>query len=157
MYPERLAGVLHCRPGTPMDTKKLQALDKAGLERQSEFRYRLRCFLRFGEEAARAAGVTAVQYHLMLHTQAFPGRDWASIGELAERLQTQQHGVVALVTRCEEAGLVRRQQNQDDRRLVEVHLTAKGRRCMDRLAARHQAELGELAAVIEAARASGAR
>src|SRR5215212_963130 len=138
-----------------MEKKPIKGLDKAGLERQSEFRYQLRRFLRFGEEAARAAGLTALQYHLLLHTQAFAGRDWASIGELAERLQTQQHGVVALVTRCEEAGLVRRRENQDDRRLVEVHLTAKGRRSVERLAAQHQAELGELAAVIEAARASG--
>lgn len=138
-----------------METKTLKPLDKAGLERQSEFRYKLRRFLRFGEEAARSCGITALQYHLLLHTQGFPGRDWASIGELAERLQTQQHGVVALVTRCEEAGLVRRRENQDDRRLVEVHLTPRGRRCIERLAVQHQAQLGELAAVIEAARASG--
>lgn len=140
-----------------MEKKSPAALDKAGLERQSEFRYQLRRFLRFGEEAARAAGLTAVQYHLLLHTQGFPERDWASIGELAERLQTQQHGVVALVTRCEEAGLVRRKGNQDDRRLVEVHLTAKGRRSLERLAAEHHGELAKLAAVIQAARASGAR
>jgi DNA-binding MarR family transcriptional regulator len=132
----------------------LEPLDKAGLERQSQFRYELRRFLRFGEEASRAAGVTAVQYHLLLHTQAFPGRDWASIGELAQRLQTAPHGVVTLVTRCEQAGLVRRQDNRDDGRLVEVHLTAKGRRLVERLAAEHQAQLGTLAAVIAAARMS---
>ena len=137
-----------------MNTRKAQALDKAGLERQSQFRYELRRFLRFGEDTARAAGVTAVQYHLILHTQAFPGRDWASIGELAERLQTAPHGVVALVTRCEEAGLVRRQDNPEDGRLVEVHLTARGRRLVATLAAAHQAQLGSLAAVIDAARAS---
>lgn len=137
-----------------MVTRTLRPLDKGGLERQSQFRYALRRFLRFGEEAARAAGVTAVQYHLMLHTQAFADREWASIGELAERLQTAPHGVVALVTRCEEAGLVRRQQNRQDGRLVEVHLTPKGRRIVSRLAAEHHAQLGELAAVIEAARAS---
>jgi len=137
-----------------MDTKKLRGLDKAGLERQSQFRYELRRFLRFGEEVSRAAGVTPVQHHLMLHTQAFAGRDWASIGELAERLQTAPHGVVALVSRCEEAGLVRRQGSKTDGRLVEVHLTAKGRRIVERLAAQHQAQLGSLAAVIEAARAS---
>ncbi|HSV82284.1 MAG TPA: MarR family transcriptional regulator [Ramlibacter sp.] len=139
-----------------MDNKDLRPLDKEGLERQSEFRYQLRRFLRFGEEAARAAGVTALQYHLMLHTQGFPGRDWASIGELAERLQAQPHGVVALVTRCEEAGFVRRQNNPQDGRLVEVHLTAKGRRLVARLAARHQAQLGELAAVVDAAFAGAA-
>ena len=137
-----------------MEKRTFQPLDKAGLERQSQFRYELRRFLRFGEEAARAAGVTAVQYHLMLHTQAFAGRDWASIGELAERLQTQPHGVVALVTRCEEAGLVRRQANAGDGRLVEVHLTAKGRRLVGTLAAQHQAQLGALAAVVDAARMS---
>jgi DNA-binding MarR family transcriptional regulator len=87
-----------------METRKLKALDKAGLERQSQFRHELRRFLRFGEEASRAAGITAVQYHLLLHTQAFAGREWASIGELAERLQSAPHGVVALVTRCEDAG-----------------------------------------------------
>jgi DNA-binding MarR family transcriptional regulator len=135
-------------------TKKLRPLDKAGLERQSQFRYELRRFLRFGEEASRAAGVTAVQHHLMLHTQAFPGREWASIGELAERLQTTPHAVVALVTRCEEAGLVRRQAHKADGRLVEVHLTAKGRRTVQRLAAQHHAQLGALAAVIEAATSS---
>jgi DNA-binding MarR family transcriptional regulator len=137
-----------------METRKVRALDKAGLERQSRFRYELRRFLRFGEEASRAAGVTAVQYHLMLHTQAFSGRDWASIGELAERLQTAPNGVLALVSRCEDAGLVRRQGNKEDGRLVEVHLTAKGRRIVERLGAQHQAQLGALAAVIEAARIS---
>ena len=135
----------------------MQPLDKAGLERQSQFRYELRRFLRFGEDTARAAGVTAVQYHLMLHTQGFRDRDWASIGELAERLQTAPHGVVTLVTRCEEAGLVRRQPNDLDGRLVEVHLTAKGRRLVAMLAAQHQAKLGELAAVSAAARAIAER
>ena len=137
-----------------MDKSRVRPLGKTGLERQSQFRYELRKFLRFGEEASRAAGVTAVQHHLMLHTQGFPGRDWASVGELAERLQTAPHGVVALVSRCEEAGLVRRQANAADGRLVEVHLTARGRRIMEKLAAQHHAQLGALAAVIEAARAS---
>jgi DNA-binding MarR family transcriptional regulator len=137
-----------------MKARTVKPLDKAGLERQSQFRYEIRRFMRFGEEACRAVGVTAVQYHLMLHTQAFDGREWASIGELAERLQTAPHGVVALVTRCEEAGLVRRQASQQDGRMVEVHLTAKGRKIVARLAAEHNAQLGALAAVIEAARAS---
>ncbi|MBI5279258.1 MAG: MarR family transcriptional regulator [Burkholderiales bacterium] len=134
------------------DGTRLAPLDKAGLERMSRFRYELRRFLRFGEEISREAGVTALQYHLLLHTQAFAGREWASVGELAERLQSAPHGVVALVTRCEQMGLVRRRDSAADGRLSEVHLTAKGRKVLDRLAAQHQAHLGELAAVIEAAR-----
>ncbi len=126
----------------------LPPLGKTGLEKLSAFRWELRRFLRFSEDAAREAGITVLQYQLMLHTQGFPGRDWASIGELAERLQAQHHGVVALVSRCEEAGLVRRHQNKEDRRLVEVHLLAKGRRLLELLGAQHDAELDRLSAVL---------
>lgn len=125
-------------------------IDKQRLENLSLFRYQLRRFLRFSEDAARAEGITVLHYQLLLHTQGFPGRDWASIRELAERLQARPHGVVALVTRCEQAGLVERRDNATDGRLVEVHLTAKGRRCMLKLAAQHREELAALSAVVEA-------
>ncbi len=81
----------------------------------------------------------------MLHTQGMPGRQWASISEIAELLQTQVHGVVALVTRCEEAGLVERRPSQQDRRQVEVHLLPAGRRKLVRLAAQHASQLSALA------------
>lgn len=135
-------------PATGMD------IDKQRLEGLSLFRYRLRRFLRFSEDAARAEGITVLHYQLLLHTQGFQDRDWASIGELAERLQARPHGVVALVTRCEQAGLVQRRDNAADGRLVEVHLTAKGRRSMLRLASQHGQELAELVAVVEAMQAS---
>ena len=84
------------------------AADKRRLEALSEFRYRLRNFLRFSEDAAREEGITVLHYQLLLHTQGFAGRDWATVTEIAERLQAQVHGVVALISRCEEAGLVQR-------------------------------------------------
>jgi len=130
-------------------------LDKEGMERVSRFRYALRRFLRFSEDASRDAGITVLQYQLLLHTQGFPGREWASVGELAERLQAHAHGVVALVSRCEEAGLVKRKQNDDDRRLVEVHLSAKGRRCLESLLLQHRSQLDALASLIDEARADG--
>ena len=126
-------------------------LDKQRFEALSDFRYRLRSFLRFSEDAARDEGITVLQYQLMLHTQGFEGRPWASIGEIAERLQAQPHGVVALVSRGEDAGLVKRVQNAADRRLVEVHLTALGRRNLSRLAAKHADELSELAKAVQLA------
>ena len=129
-------------------TSALPSIGKNGLEKLSAFRWELRRFLRFSEDAAREAGITVLQYQLMLHTQGFPGRDWATIGELAERLQAQHHGVVALVSRCEEAGLVRRRQNQDDRRLVEVHLQARGRKLLELLGTQHNAELERLSEVL---------
>jgi DNA-binding MarR family transcriptional regulator len=107
----------------------------------SELRYQMRRFERFSEAAARAEGITPLQYLMLLHIKGFPGRDWATVGELAERLQAQQHGVVALVSRCESAGLVERRASQEDRRRVEVHLLPPGEKILRKLAAVHRAEL----------------
>lgn len=129
---------------------------KQALEALSEFRYRLRCFLRFSEDAARREGITALQYQLLLHVCGFPGRAWATIGELAQRLQAQPHGVVALVSRCEELGLVRRKPHPRDRRQVQVHLLPKGRRHLARLAAMHREQLPTLYHAVQAAQAEEA-
>lgn len=123
-------------------------LDKESLERLSHFRFQLRCFLRESEDICRRAEVTPLQYQLLLHVRGLPGRDWANIGELAERLQAQHHGVVALVTRCEQAGLVERRVAETDRRQVAVHLTPKGEAILLRLAALHQPELQRLREVL---------
>ncbi len=125
-------------------SQKTASIDKQRYEALSTFRYKLRCFLRFSEDAARDEGITALQYQLLLHTQGIPGRQWASISEIAELLQTQVHGVVALVTRCEETGLVQRRPSEQDRRQVEVHLLPAGRRKLVRLAAQHASQLSAL-------------
>ncbi|MEO8485503.1 MAG: MarR family transcriptional regulator [Betaproteobacteria bacterium] len=116
-------------------------MSKTQLEALAGFRYRLRRFLRTSEELTHAHGVTPLQYQLMLQIHGYPGRDWATVGELAERLQAKHHGVVSLVTRCEAAGFVRRQAGTDDRRRVEVRLTARGSELLDRLAHLHRVEL----------------
>ncbi|CDY75331.1 Transcriptional regulator, MarR family [Caballeronia glathei] len=119
-------------------------LTKTDFEQLSEFRYQMRRFERFSERAAQGEGITRLQYLLLLHIKGFPERNWATVGELAERLQSHHHGVVALVTRCEALELVRRQTNQDDRRQVEVHLEPRGEQVLARLAALHRAELKSL-------------
>jgi DNA-binding MarR family transcriptional regulator len=121
--------------------KTTEKVTRADLQELSEFRYRLRQFLRYSEEIVHAQGVTPLQYMLMLHTRAFPDRDWATVGELAERLQASSHGTVALVTRCEAAGLVSRVPSSHDRRQVQVHLTPEGERCLVKLAALHKSEV----------------
>ena len=130
-----------------------RSVDKKRYEALSDFRFRLRSFLRFSEDAAREEGITVLQYQLMLHTQGFEGREWATVSEIAERLQAQPHGVVALVSRCEEAGLVQRQPSEVDRRQVEVHLLPLGRKKLARLAALHANQLAGLAAVVQQASA----
>lgn len=117
---------------------------KQTFEALSNFRYHLRMFMRFSEDAAAAQGITSLQYQLLLHVCGFPGREWATIGEIAERMQSQHHGTVALVSRCEEAGLVERRRDPTDRRQVQVHLLPAGRRHLKRLAALHRGELGAL-------------
>ncbi|HWA13558.1 MAG TPA: MarR family transcriptional regulator [Burkholderiales bacterium] len=131
------------KAGTPAPS-----LSKADFEILAEFRYQIRRFLRFSEEASRREGITVLQYLLMLQIKGYPGRDWATVGELAERLQAKHHGVVSLVTRCEEAGLVRRDASPEDRRQIEVRLTARGEACLHRLAALHKEELHSLQMVV---------
>lgn len=126
----------------------LPPLQQSDYEALSDFRHQLRKFERFSENAAQAEGITPLQYVTLLHIKGMRERTWASIGELAERLQAHSHGVVALVSRCELAGLVERRQNADDRRLVEVHLLAKGEAVLARLAALHREELKMLGGVI---------
>jgi DNA-binding MarR family transcriptional regulator len=100
--------------------------------------------MRFSEDAAAAEGITSLQYQLLLHVCGFPGREWATVGEIAERLQAHHHGAVALVSRCEQAGLVERRRDPTDGRQVQVHLLPAGRRHLRRLAALHRGELGAL-------------
>jgi DNA-binding MarR family transcriptional regulator len=116
-------------------------LSKRDFETLSQFRYRLRRFLRFSEQVTRAHGITPLQYLLLLHIKGYPGREWARVGELAERLQSHHHGVVALVTRCEALGWVARQHSTADRREVEVRLTVKGEKMVERMALLHRDEL----------------
>ena len=119
-------------------------MNKSDYEALAEFRYRLRRFLRFSEEVTQANGITPLQYQLMLQIKGFPKRDWASVTELAERLQARHHGVVALVSRCEALGLVRRQASADDLRRVEIRLTRRGEQCVKQLARVHREELRSL-------------
>jgi len=124
-------------------------LSKKEFETLSHFRYQLRRFLRFSEEATQEFGITHLQYLLLLHIKGYEGREWATIGELAERLQSHHHGVVSLVSRCEKLGLVYRQQGEADRRIVEVHLTPVGEQTVGKLARMHRDELLNLQGIFQ--------
>ena len=116
-------------------------MSKADFETLAHFRYQLRRYLRFSEEVTRGNGITPLQYLLLLQIKGFPGRESATVGELAERLQAKHHGVVSLISRCELAGLVRRSVSCGDRRQVDVQLTRKGNKCLEQLADLHRREL----------------
>jgi len=118
-----------------------EALTKEDFEALARFRFGIRRYLRFSEETVRRHGVRPQQYQLMLAIKGFPGRDWALIRELAERLQLRHHSVVELVDRAQAEGLVRRTTDPDDARAVRVVLTAQGERLLGRLTALHRDEL----------------
>jgi DNA-binding MarR family transcriptional regulator len=126
-----------CMKGAP-------SLTKADYEKLAAFRYALRQFLRFSEEAAHAAGVTPQQHQALLAIKGFPGRDWVTMSELAERLQVQHHSAVGLVDRLVEEKLLTRKPSPADRREVHLHLTARGERLLACLVTTHRAQLTKI-------------
>lgn len=67
-----------------------------------------------------------------------------SASEIARRSGVSPGAVSQWVARCESTGLVRRSRDADDRRSVQVMLTAKGRRTIERVVGdllRHEDEL----------------
>jgi len=116
-------------------------ITKAHYEVLSEFRYALRKFHRFSEEAAQTAGLTPQQHQALLAIKGFPGRDQITIGELAERLQIKHHSAVGLADRLMTEKLVQRTIGPKDHRQVHVHLTDKGEAVLEKLSATHQEQL----------------
>lgn len=107
----------------------------------ANFRYGLRKFLRFSEEAAKQHGLRPQQHQLLLAIKGYPTREWATMNELAERLQLEPHSVVGIVDRCVHLGLVERKPHLEDLRVTEVHLTAGGEAVLERLTIAHRDEL----------------
>jgi DNA-binding MarR family transcriptional regulator len=117
---------------------------KEDFETLAEFRYALRCFLRFSENATKSAGLTLQQHQALLLIIGYPGREQVTVGELAERLQIRHHSTVGLVDRLEQQGLVERVQNHADRRQVFIRLTDKGLNVLNGLTSTHREELRQL-------------
>jgi DNA-binding MarR family transcriptional regulator len=107
----------------------------------AEFRYQIRLFLRYSEDAARAQGIEPQQHQLLLAIKGLPEEKLPTIGELAGRLQIRHHSAVELVNRLEEHGAIARRSSGDDKREVLIRLTASGERLLRALSLEHQAEL----------------
>ncbi|MGN6816470.1 MAG: MarR family winged helix-turn-helix transcriptional regulator [Solirubrobacteraceae bacterium] len=93
------------------------------------FRSALRHFLRHSERTARKSGLTPQWHLLLLMIKGAPdGSEQSTVSELSERMQLAQSTVTELVNRAEAAGLVEREQSQDDARVAHLRLTAEGER-----------------------------
>ena len=116
-------------------------LTKQDFEALARFRFGIRRYLRFSEEIVRRHGLTPQQYQLLLALKGYPDREWATVRELADRLQLRHHSVVELVDRAQKQGLVERAGHPTDARAVRVLLTEDGERILARLSALHRDEL----------------
>ncbi len=115
-------------------------------ERLATFRYALRRFLRFSEEAAIAAGIPPQQHQALLAIKGFAaGGRPISVGEMAERLQIEHHSAVGLVQRLIKEGLVEKEQGQEDKRQMLLRLSARGDEVLGKLSSVHREELRRLA------------
>ena len=107
----------------------------------SEFRYQVRKFIKFSEDAARRLGLNSQQHQLLLALKGLPDGTTPSIGVLAERLQVRHHSAVELLDRLAKRGFVARARDPRDRRSVLVHITARGDTALRTLTRMHRKEL----------------
>lgn len=117
---------------------------KAQYETLAAFRYSLRKFIHFSEEAAEIARMTPQQHQALLAIKGFPGRDYVTVGELAERLQIKHHSAVGLVDRLAAEKFVMRVPSREDRRQVFIQLTGQGEKKLEKLSAVHQEQLKQI-------------
>jgi DNA-binding MarR family transcriptional regulator len=130
------------------------SISKKEYEALAEFRYAVRQFLAFSEEAAKAVGLTPRQHQALLAIRGAAAGGRLTVGELAERLVIRPNSAVGLVNRLEADDLVTRASPAADRRQVLVTLTPRGQQLLEQLSTAHRAELRRLGprlrAVLEA-------
>ena len=116
-------------------------LTHASYRQLAAFRYEIRKFLSFSEQAARNAGIEPQQHQLLLAVRGLPAGLRPTIGTIAERLCIQHHTAVGLVDKLEAHGLLARERGSDDRREVLLRLTPEGESVLERLSALHRQQL----------------
>jgi DNA-binding MarR family transcriptional regulator len=122
-----------------------KTITRVRLQSLAEFRYTLRKFLSFSEQAAIQAGLHPQQHQLLLQIAGAPDGLDTTISYIADRLGLRHNSVVELSKRCADAGLVERLQTNPDHRYVVLQLTTAGHHALQALSEAHTEELHELA------------
>jgi DNA-binding MarR family transcriptional regulator len=110
-------------------------------EALADFRHEIRRFLNFSEGVARAAGIEPQQHQALLAIKGRPPGLETTVGALAERLQIRHHSAVELSHRLEANGWIRRSRHGADRREVQLVVTSRGERLLEKLSLSHLDEL----------------
>jgi DNA-binding MarR family transcriptional regulator len=119
------------------------------------FRTALRRFNHWSEQQARTVGLTHAQHQLLLAIKGHDGEQSPTIGEIADYLLLRHHSAVELANRVQAAGLVARQCDSSDARVVRLTLTPDGERCLEQLSQLHLSELQQLAPLLQHVVSSG--
>jgi DNA-binding MarR family transcriptional regulator len=111
----------------------------------AEFRFELRRFLQFSENASIVAGLQPQQHQLLLQVAGAADDAPVTIAYAASRLGLKHNSTVELVDRSEREDLIERTIDKDDKRRAILRLTRKGRQLLHRLSGDHARELNEMA------------
>jgi len=117
-------------------------------QRLLAFRTRLRRFDQWSRAAAEQHGLTHAQHQLLLAVRGHAGPQPPTIGEVAEYLLVRHHTASELVARIESLGLLERERDAADHRVVRLRLTDAGRDRLSRLTAVHLEELRRLSPLL---------
>ncbi|HEV7209518.1 MAG TPA: MarR family transcriptional regulator [Mycobacteriales bacterium] len=127
-----------------------QRLSDMDYRKLLEFRTRLRHFDKWSREQAGELGLTHTQHQLLLAIRGHPDGRGPTMGEVATYLVVRHHTAVELVDRTQELGLVERQGDVSDHRVVRLALTGEGQARLRALTALHLEELRRLAPTLDA-------
>jgi DNA-binding MarR family transcriptional regulator len=111
----------------------------------ADFRFELRSFLCFSEQAASHNGLQPQQHQLLLQVAGAPESATVTIAYAAARLGLKHNSAVELVDRSEREGLLNRVEDDVDRRRILLRVTRKGENILNKLTEQHARELDVLA------------
>jgi DNA-binding MarR family transcriptional regulator len=109
----------------------------------------LRRFERWSAEQAAEQGLTPSQHQLLLAIRGHENPAGPTIREAADYLLIRHHSAVELIDRTAAAGLVTRQRDKDDHRIVRLQLSAEAERLLAALSEGHVEELRRLTPLFE--------
>lgn len=127
----------------------MEELNKEQYQVLFAFRCALRQYLQWSAAHAAKFGLAPQQAQLLLAIRVRPEDAPPSISDLAAALQIRQHSAVGLANRAQRAGLVERNVDPHDQRVVRIALTPQGRSVIAQLAESHLAELQLVAATLQ--------
>lgn len=110
-----------------------------------ELRDGLRAFLAWSGRQAGEVGLTPSQHQLLLAVRGHPDAADPTVSDIAGHLLLRHNSAVELIDRSVAAGLVEREADPVDGRVVRVRLTRSGREKLKALSELHLDELARLA------------